>query len=129
VIPIDNYYHYHHYDHHDNNKLSDGAIVGIIFGVFVLFLLLCVPLIVVCVRRYRKKQRSPAYVALQQRYPRILQATGSNDVVFDSEPCGVKYNKFTDECSIENTPTNSGDTELSPDNNNNTKDDAPTDDI
>jgi len=81
------------------------------------------------VRRYCKKRRSRAYAAFQQRHPRMLQATGSNDVVSDSEACGVRYNKFTDECSAENTPTTSGDTEPSPDNNNNTTDDAPTDDI
>jgi len=89
VIPIGNYYHYHYNQDNDNNKLCAGAIAGIIFGVVILFLLLCAPLIVVCVRCYRKKRRSPGYVALQQQYPRILQATNSNDVVSDSETHGV----------------------------------------
>jgi len=51
-----------------------------------------------------------------------LEADNNNDTVSDSEahvpaqPTTVKYNKFTDKCSVETTPTDSSDTGPSSDN-------------
>jgi len=112
------------YHSHHSGKLSAGAITGITVGGVLSFLVLSTSLIVVCicVRRYRKKRRSAKYVLLQNQHPWILEADSSNDNVSDSEvhvpaqPTTVKYNKFTDECSVETTPTNSSDTQPSPDN-------------
>jgi len=118
IIPVDDYIYGRHKSHH-SHKLSAGAITGITVSVILSILVLSTSLIVlcVCVRHYRKKGRSPAYFLLQKQHPRILEATASDSEAYvPAQPTAVKYNKFTDECSIETTPTNSSDTGPSPDN-------------